>query len=236
MYASCGFTKFDILMANITGIYKITSPSGKIYIGQSIDIKRRFSNYRTAKKCSGQVRLFRSFFKHGVKNHVFEIVEECKTEQLNNRERFWQDAYECIGKKGLNIRLTTSDTKSGRITQEHKNKIGEASRGKVVSFDSRKRMSEAQKRKYQEGYTHPWVGRKHSQKAKLKMAESERKRTGAAHGKSKKVIDTVTGKIYDCVKQAAEANSLNYTTLKSRLQKGFTNGNLIFLTVKKEVI
>lgn len=25
----------------ICGIYKITSPSGKIYIGQSIDIKRR---------------------------------------------------------------------------------------------------------------------------------------------------------------------------------------------------
>ncbi len=28
------------------GIYKITNPEGKIYIGQSIDIDRRFKEYK----------------------------------------------------------------------------------------------------------------------------------------------------------------------------------------------
>ena len=30
----------------IVGIYKITNPKGKVYIGQSVDIERRFFRYR----------------------------------------------------------------------------------------------------------------------------------------------------------------------------------------------
>lgn len=223
-------------MANVIGIYKITSPSGKVYIGQSINIKQRFAAYRTAKKLGKQVKLFSSLFKYGVKNHVFEVVEECAAEQLNNRERFWQDFYDCLSSKGLNLRLTTSETKSGCITQQHKDRIGAASKGKIVSIDSRERMSEAQKRKYTEGYKHPWIGRNHNKTSKLRMSKARAGKKGTLHGKSKKVIDTRTGKIYECVREAAEANGLKYATLKSRLQKGFTNGNLIFLTSKKEVI
>ena len=39
------------------GIYKITSPNGKIYIGQSINIDRRFKSYRKLQreKLSGQL-------------------------------------------------------------------------------------------------------------------------------------------------------------------------------------
>ncbi len=29
----------------VVGIYKITSPSGKVYIGQSVDIEKRFKTY-----------------------------------------------------------------------------------------------------------------------------------------------------------------------------------------------
>jgi hypothetical protein len=37
-------------MSKICGIYKITSPSGKVYIGQSVDIKRRFTTYKILNK------------------------------------------------------------------------------------------------------------------------------------------------------------------------------------------
>ena len=46
------------------GIYKITSPSNKIYIGQSIDIEKRFYYYRKL-YCLKQVKLYRSFIKIG---------------------------------------------------------------------------------------------------------------------------------------------------------------------------
>ena len=61
----------------IIGIYKITSPSGKIYIGQSININKRQENYRFPSSLKFQIKLRRSFQKYGPENHKFEIIEEC---------------------------------------------------------------------------------------------------------------------------------------------------------------
>ena len=83
------------------GIYKIISPSGKVYVGQSINIESRIKKYASC-NCKLQVRLYSSIKKYGWENHIFEILEECSIEELNSRERYWQDQYECIGKNGLN--------------------------------------------------------------------------------------------------------------------------------------
>ena len=87
------------------GIYKITSPTNKIYIGQSRDIKRRwkyyYSNIITIKQ---HIKLHHSILKYGVKNHKFEVIEECNIEQLDEREIYWINYYDSI-KQGLNIGL-----------------------------------------------------------------------------------------------------------------------------------
>jgi len=59
----------------MTGIYKITSPSGKIYIGSSINIDKRIKYYSSG-NCKGQIRLFNSIVKYGWNNHILEILEE----------------------------------------------------------------------------------------------------------------------------------------------------------------
>ena len=72
------------------GIYKITNPEGKIYIGQSIDIGRRFKEYkRIQKKCAGR-KIIKSLMLFGVENHTFEVIEECIIEQLHEREYYWK--------------------------------------------------------------------------------------------------------------------------------------------------
>ena len=93
------------------GIYKITSPSGKIYIGQSIDIDTRWSQYKIISKSSGQKRLRNSFKSYGRENHIFEIIEECEEIDLNCRERYWQDFYDVTGENGLNIVLVQCEDK-----------------------------------------------------------------------------------------------------------------------------
>ena len=99
-------------MSKICGIYKITSPNGKVYIGQSIDIQKRFKNYKGLQNCKGQIKLRNSFLKYGTNVHVFEIIEECTIDLLNTRERYWQEFYNCISKNGLNCILTqTKDCK-----------------------------------------------------------------------------------------------------------------------------
>jgi len=85
------------------GIYKITSPSNKVYIGQSLNIEKRWKGYSVnKKKQKEQTKLFYSFRKYGIRNHKFEIIEKCKIPELNEKEIFWIEYYNSV-KIGLNI-------------------------------------------------------------------------------------------------------------------------------------
>lgn len=105
------------------GIYKITNPKGRVYIGQSVDILRRFREYQNINNTKGQLLLNRSMAKYGVLEHIFEVVEECAAEDLNERERYWQDFYNVL-EEGLNCKLTKTGDKSGKLSEELKMKIG----------------------------------------------------------------------------------------------------------------
>lgn len=65
------------------GIYKISNPIGEIYIGQSINIERRFKEHKT--KCVN-LSLKESFNKYGIENHIFEVIEECDICELKKKE------------------------------------------------------------------------------------------------------------------------------------------------------
>jgi group I intron endonuclease len=77
----------------MVGIYKITSPTGKVYIGQSINIENRKTQYiNLDKSCIGP-KLYNSLKKYDPKNHKFEIIEKCSIEQLNEKEIYWKQYY-----------------------------------------------------------------------------------------------------------------------------------------------
>jgi group I intron endonuclease len=97
------------------GIYKITSPTGRVYVGQSVDCESRWKNYSGT--CKSQTKLYRSFNKYGIHEHTFEIIEECLQSNLNSRERYWQEHYNVL-EEGLNCRLQATDSKSGKMSKE----------------------------------------------------------------------------------------------------------------------
>jgi group I intron endonuclease len=114
----------------IIGIYKITSPTGRVYIGKSKNIKNRFSGYNKPKKSKLQVRLYNSFIKHGVGNHVFEIIEECPISELYCRERHWQNFYNVLDKdKGLNCVLSACENHPAVTTDETRKNMSESKSG-----------------------------------------------------------------------------------------------------------
>ena len=86
------------------GIYKITSPDKKIYIGQSVNLKRRLKDYK-ANLAKDQKLLNYSFLKYGFKNHKFEIIRICNIEELSVLERYYQILFNCVGSNGLNSLL-----------------------------------------------------------------------------------------------------------------------------------
>lgn len=73
------------------GIYKIENKiNGKIYIGQSINIKIRWQQHeREANSNRRSAPLYNALRKYGIDNFTFEVLEECPQEMLNEREIFW---------------------------------------------------------------------------------------------------------------------------------------------------
>ena len=112
------------------GIYKIISPTNKIYVGQSINIENRWLSYKRNNNFYSQTRLRNSIKKYGVENHKFIILEECIIDQLNERERHYQDLYDVLGLNGLNCRLTTTTSKSGKNSIESNLKRSLSTKGK----------------------------------------------------------------------------------------------------------
>ena len=85
------------------GIYSITDKSnGNMYIGQSIDIKRRFAEHKTP-KARGNDKLHRDIQEKGIDNFDFSIIEECSIEDLNLKElqyiKKFKPYYNTIGKE-----------------------------------------------------------------------------------------------------------------------------------------
>ena len=83
------------------------------------------------------------------KNHIFEIITTCQIEQLNDLERYFQDAYNATSQKiGLNCKLTKASDRSGKLSDDTKNKIGLANK-KIIrkphSAETKLKISIAQK-------------------------------------------------------------------------------------------
>ena len=74
------------------GIYKIKNLiNDKVYIGQSVDVEKRWSTHKAELKNNyhHNIHLQNAWNKYGEENFEFSIIEECYTNQLNQREIYW---------------------------------------------------------------------------------------------------------------------------------------------------
>lgn len=166
------------------GIYQIISPTGKIYIGQSRNISKRISQYKNL-KCEGQIKLYRSLIKYGWDKHSFKILEKCIIEDLNKRERYYQDKYNVLSSNGLNLILTPTEDLIRVYSLETRSKQSLSHIGKPMLNITRERIKEANQIK---------------------------------------VIDIITLRIFNSIKEAAEYNNIKYLNLMRKL-KGITKNN-----------
>lgn len=80
------------------GIYKITNLiNGKVYIGQSVNIEKRFISHKNAgfntNNSGYNYPLYKAIRKYGLENFSFEIIEELNNNLLNDREKYWISFY-----------------------------------------------------------------------------------------------------------------------------------------------
>lgn len=207
----------------IIGIYKITSPSGKVYVGQSIDIEKRFREYRSLRNCKHQPRIYRSLLKYGSSAHVFKILEECAYEDLNNRERYWQDQFDVVGISGLNCRLTETTEKPRVVSEKTKKKMSRIMKqrieegwsppkrcgkdhhyfGKKIPIESVEKMKATKKANYKKE-NHPFYKKPMHPNVVAALIAKAKENRGEKHHSALLLLDTATGIYYHGCNEAAE--------------------------------
>ena len=211
------------------GIYKITSPTNRVYIGQSVNIKKRLSRYKN-NECRTQPKLYNSFVKHGFSKHIIEILCECDISELNEKERYYQDLYSSIGKNGMNCTLTKTDSKSGEHSIETRLKISKANKGYKMTDATKKKLSDINK-----GNSF-FKGKNHTIETRLKISEKcKGKPKSKLHIKtlvdinSKKVLNTKNGCVYNSIRECAKENGITQNSLGRYLNNKRKNKtNFIF--------
>ena len=155
----------------MVGIYKITSPTGKVYIGQSWRLEKRLNAYRNL-ECLEQAALFNSLKKHGPRSHIFEIVHELPSDVnqtiMDNYELFYWEQHLGCEYEMLNIREPGNGRRHAEST---KLKIKKALTGLKRNQETIEKMKQAM------------MGKKMSEEARLKAANSRRGEKNCNYGK-----------------------------------------------------
>lgn len=133
-------------------IYRIISPSGRIYIGQTVNVNARKSAYRNL-RCKSQHILYNSLKKYGFENHVFDVIDECGEIEANNLEGFYIKEYKsCIydnERYGMNLvrqHEPERNSKRGKrnpLSESTKEKIKNSLTGVKHTLERKNNMSKA---------------------------------------------------------------------------------------------
>ena len=166
------FTKKDF---NLSCIYKLTSPSGKIYIGQTQCLYKRFQDYRKPK---ANKYLMNAILKYGLENIIVEVLErDIPLENLDEREQFYLDTLQPFGDTGYNICKEASTTRGRKRPPEEMQGSIDYMTGRFGELNS-------------------FYGKKHSEETKQKQRE-----TKLGKKQSKETVQKRIEKRYKYIKQ-----------------------------------
>lgn len=107
-------------------IYKLTSPSGKNYIGQTTrNINRRWNDHKgcaaNLNKKNGCAKLNNAIRKYGWNNFTKEVIWECFEEDLDEYEQYFIIKYNSLSPNGYN--LMSGGNSNKKMSDETKNKM-----------------------------------------------------------------------------------------------------------------
>jgi len=200
-------------------IYKMTSPTDRVYIGVTSNLSKRKSAYR-GKDCKSQSLLFKSIEKYGFDNLNFEIIDnfDGTISEAKSKEMFWIRTFMSNYCKypeirGMNLTdggqgtfgYKLSDAQKEAISiknkgfkhaDEAKRKISEAGKGNIYSKGTKRSPEHIEAlRKANIGSKYN-LGRKQSQEEKEKRASKLRNKDRGQDFKNKlsKILTIKLGK------------------------------------------
>jgi group I intron endonuclease len=245
-------TLYPRLKKDTIGIYCIKNKiNGKVYIGQSWDIKSRWSHHKSLK--SPHLHLKSAFLKYGLINFSISILKEIEKDEntqknLDYYETYFINFYNSMNKNlGYNKKEGSSHGKLSQesIEKSRKAKIGKSiNKGVPKTPEARMHMSIAHADV--NGNKNPMYGKSHSLKSKIEMSEKAKKRTGSKNGffgkqlskeHKEKLIQSLKKKlgvrvichdnntIYSSINEAAKSLNLHFNTV-AKICRGLKARNI----------
>lgn len=185
-------------------VYKLTSPSNKVYIGiTSQSVKKRWKNGNGYKRCPA---MNKAITKYGWENFTKEILLENTTEsEAKSLETLLIKVHMSNDSRyGYNITEGGEGTTGIKMSEEMKEHLRQINLGKHHSEETKRKMSAAHKgNKYS-------LGVKHTEEWKRQISERQK---GANNQHAKKVICLETLRVYDTMTQAREETGATKITV-----------------------
>lgn len=147
-------------------LYRITFENGKAYVGITTEtLQRRVQRHIHYARSNKPYALSRAIRKYGEKSFLYEVIDACDDwAGLLKLEIEAIKKYDCMAPSGYNMtaggegskgvvvtvekREKISKSLSGRrLTEAHRKAIGDAQKGKTIPLETRKKMSEAHKKR-----------------------------------------------------------------------------------------
>lgn len=198
----------------LIGIYKITNPEGKIYIGYSTDLQRRETQY-SVNNLSTQILLKESITNYSWSNHKFDILEYCSSDKLKIREKYWIEFYKSY-QNGLNMNKGGGGPLNhSKETKTKMSKPKPEGFGKIIS-DIKKGKLNPKLSLFKKGKPSSFTGKKHTSETKQIMSQYRIGKTyeelfGEEESKIQKYNKSLPrkGKDIECIN-----NGIIYTSIK----------------------
>lgn len=196
-------------------IYKIENKiNGMVYIGQSINVHRRWNEERCGKT---NKHLSRALKKYGVENFLFEVIEECEDANMNEREKLYIKYYQSSNKsKGYN-KTDGGNAYDPHWTDERRKQASDRFTGEGNPFYGKRHSPEAiEKMKQRKGENHPGYGTKRTMETRMLMSSIAK---CGGNPMAKKVYqyskDGCFIRAYNAVSEAHQVTGIGYSAIKN---------------------
>lgn len=185
-------------------VYKHTFPNNKVYIG--ITKQKPQNRWDNGKGYKHNNYIKNAINKYGWRNIEHKILFENLTKEEAEQKEIELIAFYKSNQKNFGYNIENGGHVNC-VSEETKKKLSIANKGKIISKETRQKMSKNNAR--------IWLGKKLNNETRIKMSESHKGKTGNNKGKifktRKKVICIETNTIYDSITIASNITKINST-------------------------